>query len=709
MALTGFLLFVASRQVRRHALAEWGKVNTTLRSCIIGGTLLAVAVKCAVFLLSPTAGQFEVCYRSFSSDSGVPCIRTFEPIPALASNSEHFLQRSTETAVVDFGPRRADSEGISDSTWRLPFINSFEFDGGYWPWVPADKSIETFPFRAEFRGSIDLKHGDQIRLSYLGQGRANIGGVAIELPPSYERPASVTVTDAKDTSVVVDFAYLKTRLNSDGEAPQYAVLRIERLRDGATSLMTTEISPLTRLVNLGTDGAAVILLFGLVWLARAAKRRIVLPLFLGGLCWLIHVFTVQIGAGGLKIEGVVIFLAVVFVVLRRLERGLGNLAPAALVASYSLTSREVELTRGFTPRIEDILVVLRGNDHLVYQSLTREMLSSGFFRGGEDVYYFQPGIRYVFYALRLVFGESGFLTGVVCMSLLAVGIFFCLDGLPKLTSKLAILTCEIAGVSLLVWWSSSHTIQSTIDGLSEFATWILLLFMFGFILRISSKSALPVVSFAAAAVIWIRPNQGFGVIALLVLATVLRRRDGASVRDVLQGALTPFVVVLSLIPLHNFVFGKTFALLPIGHQNALQASWLSILRVFSDVPARDFILGQLRGLLYLPSVLSDIYSARLALSVLGFAVVMLLSTLLAIRSEGRPRWPLVLLFGSVVGQLVPFLRFSLYRYYPIHNVAIYLTLVLCCVVYVALAEQLRQAMSVSSGNQELADKAAQVD
>ena len=138
MALTGFLLFVASRQVRRHALAEWGKVNTTLRSCIIGGTLLAVAVKCAVFLLSPTAGQFEVCYRSFSSDSGVPCIRTFEPIPALASNSEHFLQRSTETAVVDFGPRRADSEGISDSTWRLPFINSFEFDGGYWPWVPAE-------------------------------------------------------------------------------------------------------------------------------------------------------------------------------------------------------------------------------------------------------------------------------------------------------------------------------------------------------------------------------------------------------------------------------------------------------------------------------------------------------------------------------------------------------------------------------------------
>ena len=290
------------------------------------------------------------------------------------------------------------------------------------------------------------------------------------------------------------------------------------------------------------------------------------------------------------------------------------------------------------------------------------------------------------------------------MSLLVIGIFFCFDGLPKLTSKLAMRTCDVAGVSLLVWWSSSHTIQSTIAGLSEFATWILLLGIFGLILRIKTRPALPVVSAAAASVVWIRPNQGFGMIALLMLAAVLRRRSDVSVRHVLRATLIPFGTLLSLIPLHNLVFGNTFALLPTGHQNALQTSWLTIMKVFSDVSAREFMLGQLRGLLYLPSVLSDVFSARLALAVLGFAVVMFLSMLLAFRSEGRPRLPLVLLLGSVVGQLVPFLRFSLYRYYPIHNVAIYLTLVLCCVTYVALMGQRRQEVSANRGSPQLVNR-----
>ncbi len=700
-AVVAVLLLFANREGWRDALLKWEKVGVGLRRTVVGGALFVVAVKCVVYLLAPTAGQFEVCYRGFSGRSGVPCLETFEPVPSLGAVSQHFPQRSTETAVIDFGPRSADSEGISDSTWRLPFINSLDFDRGYWPWEPANKSIETFPFWAEYRGSIDLEPGDQLRVSYLGQGRANIGGNMVDLPPSYERTTSIMVADAELNNLLIDFAYLQSSLNSDEEPPPYALLRIERIRNGMSSLMTAEISIWTRLLNLITDSASVIFLLGLLWLARVAMRRVLIALFLGGLCWLTHLSGVQIGVAGLRIEAVVIFLMLAFVALRRSGRRLGILVPAALVSAYSLTFRELELTRGIAPRFEDILVMLRGNDHLVYQGLTREMLNSGFLRGAEDVYYFQPGIRYVFYFLRLVFGESGFLTGVVCMSLLVMGIFFCFDGLPKLTSKLAMLTCDVAGVSLLVWWSSSHTIQSTIAGLSEFATWILLLGIFGLILRIKTRPALPVVSAAAAAVVWIRPNQGFGMIALLMLAAVLRRRSDVSVRHVLRAALIPFGIVLSLIPLHNLVFGNTFALLPTGHQNALQTSWLTITNVFSDVSAREFMLGQLRGLLYLPSVLSDIYSARLALAVLGFAVVMLLSTLLAIRNEGRPKLPLVLLLGSVVGQLVPFLRFSLYRYYPIHNVAIYLTLVLCCVTYVALVGQLRQEVSAKRGASQL--------
>jgi hypothetical protein len=189
------------------------------------------------------------------------------------------------------------------------------------------------------------------------------------------------------------------------------------------------------------------------------------------------------------------------------------------------------------------------------------------------------------------------------------------------------------------------------------------------------------------------------VIALLALAATLRRRSGVLLGDVLKGALIPFGVSLLLIPLHNLVFGKTFALLPTGHQNALQTSWLTVFKVFTDETAREFMLGQLRGLLYLPSVQSDIYSARLALAVLGFGAVVILSIMIGLKSIGNPRWPLILLVGSVAGQLLPFLRFSLFRYYPIHNVAIYLTVVLCCIIYVALTEEHRKDALPSTGNQ----------
>lgn len=698
-AVTSILLFSTSRELRRSAFIKWDGLGAILRQGIIGGALLVVAVKCAVYLLSPTAGQFEVCLRSFNARSGVPCTESFEPVPALASVSQHFPQRSSETPFINFGPRGPGSKGVSDSTWRLPLINSLSFDRGFWPWESDDKAIEAFPFWAEYRGTMNLGPEDQIRVSYLGQGRANIGGSLIELAPSYERITSISVSDIKSSKLLIDFAYLKTKLNSAEGAPPYAVLRVERIRDGMTSLVTTEISPWIQIANLFTDAAAVILLLGLLWMARSALLRILTAIFLAGICWLIHVSTFQIVIGGFRIEAILLFLVLVMLVLRRSRWGLGVLVPASLIASYSFTFREFELVRGFPPRLDDILVLLRGNDHLVYQGLTREMLNSGFLRGGEDVYYFQPGIRYVFYLLRFTFGESGFLTGVVCVSLLILGILFCFDSLPKMTSKMAVLACDVAGVSLLVWWSSSHTIQSTIGGLSEFGTWILLLLIAGLLLRIHAEVALPVISFASAAVIWIRPNQGFGVIALLALAATLRRRSGVLLGDVLKGALIPFGVSLLLIPLHNLVFGKTFALLPTGHQNALQTSWLTVFKVFTDETAREFMLGQLRGLLYLPSVQSDIYSARLALAVLGFGAVVILSIMIGLKSIGNPRWPLILLVGSVAGQLLPFLRFSLFRYYPIHNVAIYLTVVLCCIIYVALTEEHRKDALPSTGNQ----------
>ena len=68
---------------------------------------------------------------------------------------------------------------------------------------------------------------------------------------------------------------------------------------------------------------------------------------------------------------------------------------------------------GFRLPADYALLRPRGNDQLVYMSLAQKMLSTGFFRGGEDIYYFQPGIRYVFFLLQAFLGSGQLIIGTV--------------------------------------------------------------------------------------------------------------------------------------------------------------------------------------------------------------------------------------------------------------------------------------------------------
>lgn len=689
--VVSFCLFLSLiLAVHKEVLFVPDRVRRPSHNRFIAFVSFILIVKIAVYFTAPTIGQFEVCYRNFNERDEAPCAATFEPHPFFASISKHFARRSSEVPAIDFGFRSPSSSGISGSNWRLPTVNSLDFDQGFWPWIETDKSIDSFPFRAEYRGTVSLLPGDRIQVAYLGEGQVTLGGTTLVLAPSYKRINSVDVEHSGKSRLVVHFAYLRTNLNSNPQKPPYAVLRVEKLSQGEVSLLKSDFPKLLRVLNLTTDLSVLMMLLGLLWLGRSQFRKVIVSVTLGGLCWFLFHLGLQVGVGRFVIEAAVVYLAVLLVLLRRLARSLLILAPAAAVAGYCLTVREIELTRGFSPQLGDILVLLRGNDHLVYQGLTREMLRTGFLRGAEDVYYFQPGIRYIFYLLRVLLGESGVLLGAVSVCFLSLGILYFIDGLPKRSSRTAAITFDVASVSLLIWWSSSHTLQSTIDGLSEFGTWILLFVIFGYMVRADLKKALPLISVATAIVIWIRPNQGFGMMALLVLAAVLRRGCGASGREVISAALAPFGALLILIPIHNVLYGRTLVLLPVGHLNAGQTDWTTILKAFSNGAAREFMLGQLQGLLYIPSVMPDIYSPRIALAVVGFAVVAILTSILIFKNRGNPKLPLTLLVMAVLGQIVPFLKFTVYRYYPIHNIAIYLTFVLSCVTYAALTDRPRR-------------------
>lgn len=683
----GLVFLLSLRSTRTPILAKIRNFSEIKRRSLVVVLVALALLKVIVYLTYPTQGEFEVCYRQFNARSGVSCLHTFEPHPRLATVSAQFASRSTEVSTINFGPRDSEAFRLSDSTWRLPFVNSLDLDRGFWPWQSKEKSIETFPFWAEYRGEVKLLPDESLKITYLGQGRILLDRTRYDLSPAYDVPSVLLVSDWSGSGrLVVDFAYLNTRSNGDATSPPYALLRVERLTEGRTELIRPETLLVPLVLNVLTDSLVWMALIFLIWIARRSVHHLLLGTTLAAACWFLTSNRFDIGIGPLWFESEVVLLAIALLTLGGSRHRYGYLLPSVFLVGLGLTIREVEASRGFTPQIGDILVRLRGNDHLVYHGFAREMLSSGFLRGAEDIFYFQPGIRYVFYSLQLFFGDSGILTGAVSVALIGSGILFFITGMSVQDSPLSRLVQVVTTISLVTWWSSSHTLQSSIDGLSEFGTWICLLFVFGLLLRIQWWWSIPLIGVLSAFVVWIRPNQGVAMMMVLVVALFLRLRVDRRLPRVVIGVSLPFLALLLLIPVHNAVFGKQFAFLPGGHLNAGQARWSTILGFFSDDASREFILGQARGLLYLPTVLPSIYSPRLAMALVGFLIVALLAGVRSFSVQRKEPVLATLLFLTVVGQVVPFLKYTLFRYYPNHNIAVYLTFVLGAALYVSSLE-----------------------
>lgn len=683
-----FVLLVST--LRRELVRRVAHLQARTQKTMFLMLGLAIAIKVAVFIVHPTAGHFESCFRHFNARSGVECSSTFEPHPRLASHSEQFVRRSSDTRFVDFGPRTDENQGVSGSSWRLPFVNDGEFDRGFWSWEPQQKAIETFPFWAEFRGVANTDNGDQVRVSYIGQGRLFIDDEEYSLSPSYGA-VSVFISPpvTRQAEINIDYAYLATRLNSDESVPPYAVLRVEKLSERGSEPLSASMPGSLKLVNLLTDAIIGLSIASIGWLLRNRISLLVLSGLLAAVQWVLLQREVTVGFGRLEIELAIPILICGFILLRNRQNINELLAPSIIATGFGLTMQEIYGSTGLRPQLSDVLVRLRGNDHLVYHSLAREMLDSGFLRGGEEVYYFQPGIRYVYFALQYVFGESGVLTGAISVVLIGLGILYVARQLPWGTSLGRTLIQIVAIGSLIVWWSSSHTVQSAIFGLSEFGTWILLLVAFGILLKPNADYRLFLLGLSLGWIVWIRPNQGVAVIAMLILAVAVYVQRGFGWRSAGTWLGFPFAIVIALLPLHNLLYGRTFQLLPGGHLNARQAGWDSVLKAFGDEESRSFIRAQIEGILYFPNVLPDIYSFRLALAVVGFGIVVAAAIIAGVMHWPQQRRLVTLSLLVVLGQTFPFINYTIYRYFPIHNIAIYLTAVLASLLIIARAESIR--------------------
>lgn len=637
--------------------------------------LLVVLLKVSLYWWQPTAGVFESCHRHFDEPSlGESCLPTFDNTPGLPFRSEHFDRRSSVTPVVDFGQMSDDAAGISFSNWGLGFVNSKKYDDGYFPWEPDDLNIEYFPFAVEFAGIVSGYDHESIDITYVGEGVITFGNLTYQLEPSYSTVKTLSIDLPAETSLLrLDFRYAQTVTNSAKYDGPYATLK---MTDNDGKPVRANESTGFRALRLLPDLTILVLLGAWLWRFRRKMgvTTVVAPVATVALASFVDERTSMGSILPIPLSALILGLLLVQY-LRRRRVGILGLLVSGFVVSYQLVRTEFEFVAKHLVSLDYVFPRLRGNDHLVYQAFTQEMLESGFFRGAESVFYFQPGIRYVYYVGHWLFGSGDVIPGIVVLFGTFASIVFLVHTVRELaTIRVAPVAIGIFG--LIIWWSSSHTVQTTIFGLSESGTWPLLIILAGIYARrrLSVASAV-LVGVMLGAIVWIRPNQGIAALAwLLCFVALSRRLSDGSRRAAL--VITSFASTLLLVPIHNVVYGNTLSFLPGGRMFTEHYGWTTIFEAFTDDTARRFILEQTKGILYLPSVLPDLYSRQLALAFVLFFLTWATGMLRLVRRETLTLREGLLLNLLIVGQIAPFLNYSVYRYFPVHIISIHLSVVL---------------------------------
>jgi hypothetical protein len=270
-------------------------------------------------------------------------------------------------------------------------------------------------------------------------------------------------------------------------------------------------------------------------------------------------------------------------------------------------------------------------------------------RGGEDVFYFMPGMRYVAFVLHILFGENdvfiGILTGV---ALVASGLWLVMRVLSRVDRRhwwwaLIAATAVVSGVGRPI----SRELAAA--GASEVVAWTLVFAGCVVFVRRSPHGAPWVASaIGLAAAALLRPNLSVGlvmIVAAIILARVLQSDDRRSRVTNAVSLVAGFGIVGSMGLLHNLWYGQkavVFTMRADPRQTDFPAA--DIWRILVDDDIRRIAWSKVELLLHVTGPLdnSGVFASRMAV------ILWISAVLVVVRRRGSRAVGLILLSAPLV-------------------------------------------------------------
>jgi hypothetical protein len=341
-----------------------------------------------------------------------------------------------------------------------------------------------------------------------------------------------------------------------------------------------------------------------------------------------------------------------------------------------------------------VLLRSAGNDPLAYESQAYSILISASLRAGESVFGWVPAYRYIKFLEHAAFGDGNMLYAAVLLAAYFGGVFSLFRGagsceLTKVQKAL------LSGLGFgLIFLGGYYVSQTLRDGLSEYGTWILLLWALPILFEAAHSRKIMIGVLAMAFSFTLRPNQLPGILWIL-LWTAVGSWKKESKAILLAGILG---LGISLLPLaHNLTFGHQWVLTTTSGGASVNlavppATWLAFFQ--GDPAAVETVRAQL-GMLFL---ITDVPRSMIpTLAAMGILCLAWLGTI----GYGLPRRKLL----SWMWMATPLIFLSLHlvfvvnNYYPRHIVIGYLSMGVVAVL--VLIREARTACALAGAAVEL--------
>lgn len=486
-----------------------------------------------------------------------------------------------------------------------------------------------------------------------------------------ESPLSASITQTADARTIVDLA---TTITADRSS-------FDVLRPDTRSTPGLLLRLLLALLDLLSFGVFALMLAAIV---RTTGNIVLQALGIAAVAWILiePVDAILPGFVGGGRELVIPYAVISLLVLathRQIRRfPLVYLLPISAVLASQKIFDHVQFNH---PEVDGdwwgkLVFLWRDSDWLANTGNARATFVEGSLRGGESVFWFRAGPRYLLMLLHVLLGENDVLIGLVSLT---VGFLLIWLLAAKFVAKHGtILTAAVGWFVLFIsqiFLADQITTAFAFFISSEYPTWLVFFGVTAFLLGKRPEERNWVTTgfaLAVAATVHFRPNGVFVAFALLPLLVFHSWRAGHDGLRRVGWALAAFLSVIPLSLIHNLYYGKEFVIFTPNPSSVLGTSFADIYRDSGVIELLRVVWRQWCGVMYwrIP------HDANFAIFFWGAQLVFLLA--LVFRARRHVMWKSTTLIALVpLTYVLPMLQFTLDSYYPRLLVSASL-LCLCC-------------------------------